>query len=198
MVVHFSSHPCARFKAALSAVGSRVMACVWILGIVVGVQGWTPMGANWLVGSGRSLWSTCGSAMCACPLEVKTRWQNEQRLAHHQPIAGDFDLVSTDADEDDACPLCATSPSTPQPATPDTHATKPAPKWGLMLVALGDWRPEHSPGDRSTSEPLIIDLPPVHTQCLIGDACAGRIDMASSQALPGRCQSPEPPPPRMA
>ncbi|MCL4741272.1 MAG: hypothetical protein KJZ54_03625 [Phycisphaerales bacterium] len=58
---------------ALSAVLGRVTgwaACIarlgWIIAFLAGVQGWTPIGAEWHAGAGRSVWSRCGLAMCSC------------------------------------------------------------------------------------------------------------------------------------
>ncbi|MCW5777485.1 MAG: hypothetical protein KIS87_13695 [Phycisphaeraceae bacterium] len=38
----------------------------WIVAFVASVQGWTPVGAEWHAGAGRSLWSRCGLALCSC------------------------------------------------------------------------------------------------------------------------------------
>jgi|GEM_PF-3888833 len=58
---------------ALSAMLWRVTGwavCVarlgWIVVFLAGVQGWTPIGAEWHAGAGRSVWSRCGLAMCSC------------------------------------------------------------------------------------------------------------------------------------
>ncbi|HRQ73244.1 MAG TPA: hypothetical protein PLU35_09475 [Phycisphaerales bacterium] len=38
----------------------------WIVAFVASVQGWTPVGAEWHAGAGRSVWSRCGLALCSC------------------------------------------------------------------------------------------------------------------------------------
>ncbi len=38
----------------------------WIVAFVASVQGWTPIGAEWHAGAGRSVWSRCGLALCSC------------------------------------------------------------------------------------------------------------------------------------
>jgi len=60
-----------RFRSLLE----HVALCGWIFALIVGAQGWVPVGAEWHAGAGRSLWSPCGSAMCACPPGAKTAVQ---------------------------------------------------------------------------------------------------------------------------
>ncbi len=86
-------------RRAASRLAARAAVCGWVLALVVGAQGWVPVGAEWYAGAGRSLWSPCGSAMCACPASVKSpaRPATEASCCPDEPVA--------QADEAPALPL---------------------------------------------------------------------------------------------
>ena len=189
------SNQVTRLKARARVLGSWLVTSCWILGIIVGVQGWTPVGANWFTSSGSSLWSSCGSAMCACPLEIKTEWQNQQRLAKDQPIASQRNRASSvDAD----CPLCLGAAPTSSPAPTTRQTTSRRTNTLFCFVALGTFRPQQSQNEGSLSEPLIVDMPPAQVAFSLLELQTGHIAALSECLVAQASFTPEPPPPRRA
>jgi hypothetical protein len=108
----------------------RLALCGWVIALIVAAQGWVPAGAEWYAGAGRSLWSPCGSAMCACPADAKTP---VQRAAAAEAA------------------VCCDEP----PAAETADGGEP----GLpLLVALGGERRDGDPAS-SMPEALVLQLP---------------------------------------
>lgn len=153
---------------AVRWLAERLALCGWVLALIVAAQGWVPAGAEWHAGAGRSLWSRCGSAMCACPVEAITP---VQRAMQHQRSA--------------AC--CGEENE--EPAAAEPHG-------GLRFVALGSTRRDSSSRGASMPESLVLQMPPVSCGEIDGVFAAGRRGLPAPEAWRGLAVDVPPTPPR--
>lgn len=152
----------------------RVALCGWILAFVMGVQGWSLGGSGLHAGAGRSMWTPCGSAMCACPPET---------LAAH---TGHAPRVA--AETFACCPL-------EQAAASDADGPEAGSGGGVPLfVAFGHERRDENHASPAP-ESLVLQLPPAATRLERLDLETGRLDVCVPRlAASASLDVPAPPP----
>ncbi|MFG0242922.1 MAG: hypothetical protein ACF8R9_09065 [Phycisphaerales bacterium JB054] len=151
---------------------ARVALCGWILAFVMGVQGWSLGGSGLYAGAGRSMWSPCGSAMCACPPET---------LGVH---TGHEPRVSTETLA--CCPLGEAAAGTEEIASTDTGFP--------LFVAFGHERRDES-NTSPIPESLVLQLPPAVGKLGPVDTETGRLPVSAPRlASSATLEVPAPPP----
>ena len=161
-----------RKKACRAA--ERVALCGWILAFVIGVQGWSLGGSALHAGAGRSMWTPCGSAMCACPPETLALHTGHPQHAAAETLA--------------CCPLGEAAAASEREKIAATGSGQP------FFVAFGHERRDEN-NTAPIPESLVLQLPPAETRLVGVDRETGRLDVCRPRlAASATLEVPAPPP----